>query len=368
MLNNWLQPINLSKIENYPALDEACFGKKMLLHTEGVFPSLEKTHIAIVGIGTEDADSVRSQLYTLSFPFKKTNVVDLGNIRKQEISFIAPLLAELIQGGILPIIIGHSEIFTLAQYQAYLNRKAPVSVGIVDEKIRFTPNIKADSFFLHQILEDKHLFHCSIMGFQTHFVNPSVFDWFERKNFELVRVGKIKNGFEDIEPVIRDADMLSFSLSALKNIEAPGQEAGTPSGFFSEEACQVARYAGLSDKMTSFGVYGFHKNKDKTNQTAQVVAQMIWYFIEGFHNRKGDFPIQKAFNHLTQYIVDLKNVDYQVTFWKSNKSGRWWMQIPVKNRKKHERHRLVPCSFSDYEQACNDDLPERLINAHRRFR
>jgi formiminoglutamase len=379
MLDHWLQPINLSKIDHFEALDEECLGRKITLHTvpplrdeaegiKGAFPNLEKTQIALIGIGNEDSDAVRAQLYALSFPFKKLNIADLGNVRKQETSFITPLLAELIQGNILPIIIGHSEIFTLSQYQAYQNRKAPVSVGIVDEKIRFTPKVKADSFFLHQILEDKHLFNCSIMGYQTHFAAPSVLDWFDKKSFELVRVGKVKNALEDIEPVVRDADMLSFSLSALKNIEAPGQVDGTPSGFFSEEACQIMRYAGMSDKTTSLGIYGFQKKIDKTPQTARVIAQMIWYFLDGFYNRKGDFPIQKAFNHLTQYIVDIKSVDYQVTFWKSNKSGRWWMEVPIKTRKKHERHRLVPCSYNDYLQACNEDLPDRLINAYRRFK
>ena len=44
------------------------------------------------------------------------------------------------------------------------------------------------------------------------------------------------------------------------------------------------------------------------------------------------------------------------------------MEVPIKTRKKHERHRLVPCSYNDYLQACNEDLPDRLINAYRRFK
>ena len=120
-----------------------------------------------------------------------------------------------------------------------------------------------------------------------------------------------------MEPVIRDADLVSMNISVLKNLEAPGQINGSPSGLYSEEACQLARYAGMSDKLTSFSILGFNKNMDIHNQTAQVVAQMMWYFIDGFKNRKQDFPITKAFNQLTQYIVHIKEFDYQVTFWKS---------------------------------------------------
>lgn len=376
MLEHWLQPISTSKIEGFDLLNDEQLGRKINIHRlekieteeKAIIPDLKKTQIALVGIGIEEANAVRSVLYSLSFSFPNLNIVDLGNVRKQETSFIIPLLAELMQGGILPIIIGHSEVFTLAQYQAYQSKKGSVNVAIIDEKIRFTPKIQAESYFLHQILEDSHLFNCSILGYQSHFTTPSVLDYFERKNYELIRLGRVKNNFEDIEPVIRDADMVSFNIAALKQSEAPAQLDGSPSGFFTEEACQLARYAGMSDKLTSFGIYGYRKKLDKDHQTAQGIAQMIWYFIEGFNSRKQDFPISKAFNQLTQYVVDIKEIDYQVTFWRSNKSGRWWMEIPVKTRKKHERHRLVPCSYNDYLQACNEDLPERLLNAYQRFK
>ena len=376
MLEHWLQPISTSKIEGFDLLNDEQLGRKINIYRlekieteeKAVIPDLKKTQIALIGIGVDEANAVRAVLYSLSFSFPNLNIADLGNVRKQETSFIIPLLAELIQGGILPIIIGHSEVFTLAQYQAYQSKKGSVNVAIIDEKIRFTPKIQAESYFLHQILEDSHLFNCSILGYQSHFTTPSVLDYFERKNYELIRLGRVKNNFEDIEPVIRDADMVSFNVAALKQSEAPAQLDGSPSGFLTEEACQLARYAGMSDKLTSFGIYGYRKKLDKDHQTAQVIAQMIWYFIEGFVNRKQDFPISKAFNQLTQYVVDIKEIDYQVTFWRSNKSGRWWMEIPVKTRKKHERHRLVPCSYNDYLQACNEDLPERLLNAYQRFK
>jgi formiminoglutamase len=368
MLNHWLQPIQIEKIEGYTTLDAERFGRNIGLHTEGVALNLKSCHIALIGISNEETNAVRSALYSLSFHFPKLLITDLGNIRKQETSFIIPLLGELLAGGIIPIIIGHSEIFTLAQFQAFKSKKNTVIAALVDKKIQFTPTVKAESYFLHQILEDPHLFNCSIIGYQSHYTTPSVLDWFEGKNFELVRLGRIKGAMEELEPVIRDADMLSFNIGAIKMSDAPAQLDGSPSGFFSEEACQIARYAGMSDKMSSFGIYGYRKKLDKDGQTAQVMAQMIWYFIEGVHNRKGDFPITKAHNQLTQYVVAIKDIDTQVTFWRSNKSGRWWMEIPVKSKKKHERHRLIPCSYNDYLQACQEDLPDRLLNAYRRFK
>jgi formiminoglutamase len=367
MLDHWLQPVKTDKIEGFNELENWQLGRKIALHTEGVMPNLKKTHIAIIGIG-DDVDAVRTALYRLSYAFEGIDCADLGNVRKEETSFIIPLLAELLAGGIVPIVIGHSDVFTLAQYQAYQNRRGSINIGLVDERIRFTPKVKTDNFYLNYILDDPQLFGCSVVAYQTHYADPSVIHYFENRNFELVRLGKIKSSGEEVEPVIRDTDLVCFNIAALKMSEAPAQNNPTPTGMSTEEACQLARYAGMSDKLSSFGIYGFNKKLDKNNQTAQVVALMAWYFIDGYFNRKQDFPITKAFNHLTQYIVDIKSFNYQVTFWRSNKSGRWWMEIPVKTRKKHERHRLIPCSYNDYLQACQDDLPMRLVQAFQRFK
>ncbi len=365
MLNHWLKPLSL---DLFTDLEEWHFGKKITIHTEGGKLDLKTTKIAIVGINEAEADAVRTILYALSFPFSKLNITDLGNMRKQDPSFIIPLLTELLQSDIVPVLIGYSETNILSQFQAFHARKNSVNLAIIDEKIRFSPFSQSENLFLQTILEDNHLFNLSFLGFQSHYADPSVLSVLEKRNFELIRLGKLRAGLEDIEPIIRDADLVSFNLAAIKMSDAPGQLNGSPSGLTSEEACQIARYAGMSDKLTSFSIYGYRKNLDSLDQaTAQVVAQMIWYFADGFYNRKQDFPIQKAFNQLMQYIVHVKSFDEQLTFWRSNKSGRWWMEIPVKTRKKHVRHRLIPCSYNDYLQACNDDLPERLILAYQRF-
>lgn len=88
---------------------------------------------------------------------------------------------------------------------------------------------------------------------------------------------------EETEPVIRDADLLTFRLGALKQSEAPGVDnACTIPVIFWREACQICRYAGMSDKLTSFGLYGFRRKLDQHGQTAQAAAQLIWYFLKVF--------------------------------------------------------------------------------------
>jgi formiminoglutamase len=260
------------------------------------------------------------------------------------------------------IIAGRDEL-AAAQFLAYQDARALVNLAVVDERFRFGGKTEVYT----PLLAPAHplLFHFGLIGFQTHQTPPDDLRFLATNNYDAVRLGKSRSAIEETEPVIRDADLLAFHLGALKQSEAPGVAAASPSGFFAEEACQLCRYAGMSDKLTSFGIYGYRPDRDRDAQTAQVAAQMIWYFLEGYFSRKNDFPASKS--GLTEYIVAFRQLNYQLTFWKSVKSGRWWMQVPVATKKKHERHCLVPCSYQDYQMACREELPERLMQALQRF-
>ncbi len=369
MLQNWLSPISLptskSKGENIRKQE---FGSKIQIF-EKRFPKLKNTRIAIIGIGARQANQVREELYKLSFPFKKLKIADLGNVKNEQISFLIPIITELLDSGIFPILIGNKENLTLAQFKAHKNRQQLVNLAIVDEQVRCDPDEKPTSkfYFLNDLLRVKHpsLFHLDIIACQSHFISSPSRALPSTTHFDFSRLGKVRNNIETVEPLARDADLLSFSLSAIKQSEAPGQVEPSPSGLFSEEACQICRYAGISDKLSSMGIYGYAPEKDTNCQTAKVIAQMVWYFIDGFVNRKGDYPISS--DGLTEYIVDMKSMQQNLTFWKSEKSGRWWIQVPVKTKKKHQRHRLIPCSYIDYKMTCQDEIPERLLVAFKRF-
>lgn len=366
MLEHWLKPVSPEKIQTYQSENSKNIGEKIHFWQNDETTNFEKISLAIIGIG-EGVDNIRRTFYALSDTFGGLTFADLGNVRKEDISFIAPLINELIQSGIVPILIGTGTNSTLAQFNSYKMKKNAITVAVVDEKINLPNSENADKTQWENLLTDAKLFNAGIIGLQMHYNEQAVTEFMEQKNFEIVRLGKAKNNLEETEPAIRDADMVSIHLSALKYSDAPAQKRISPSGFTIEEACQLARYAGMSDKLTSFGVYGFQSNAEDTGLTSESVALMLWYFVEGFYNRKGDFPISAAFNQLTQYLVDVKTMQQRVSFWRSNKSGRWWMEIPIKSKKKLERHRLISCSYNDYLLACNDDLSERLMNAYRRF-
>ncbi|MEL6924176.1 MAG: hypothetical protein AAFO94_09020 [Bacteroidota bacterium] len=236
---------------------------------------------------------------------------------------------------------------------------------MVDEKIQLSKRKK--QHYLSKMLykPNSNLFNLTSIGDQAHYTSAETIRILNDNYFERASLGKVRSNIEMTEPLVRDADIMSFNISAIRYADVPAQLQPSASGLFCEEACQISRYAGLSDKLSSIGFYGLHPDKNGVEQSAQVVAQLIWYFVDGYHHRKNDFPAST--DGLIEYIVEWRDQEEQLTFWKSKKSGRWWMQIPVKVKKRHQRHKLLPCSYSDYLAACNNDLPDRLLNAYKRF-
>ena len=124
-------------------------------------------------------------------------------------------------------------------------------------------------------------------------------------------------------------------------------------GFYGEDICSLMRYAGLSDKVSSIGVFEYNEQFDVKNQTAKLLSQMIWYFIEGVNYRLNEYPFKSKEEYI-KYIVPIDKDTFY--FYKSNKSNRWWMEI---KDNKFSKETLIPCTYNDYVEASNQQIPER---------
>jgi len=355
MLENWLKAAKVDE-----ELASWQFGKN-IVHFEEEFPDLKEVKVALIGTGKE-VDSIRKQLYKLAYSFGKMTIADIGNLRKANDAFLLPVIRELLDNNIIPIIMSHKTLPFAAQFKAYQNSRKSVDVAVIGES---TPFHDEATNYLSDISASKipSLENLGLVGYQTHLTPPATINFYQKKNYDLVRLGKAKSNMEAVEPTLRAADTVYFNMNALKYIEAPGLWKNSPSGFSSEEACQLAHYAGMSDKLTSIGFYGYHAKKDKSQQTAQLIAHTIWYLLEGIYNRKRDFPVST--DGMIEYIVSFKDYDHNATFWKSTKSGRWWMQMDSNTNK--GKHELVPCTYEDYQMACKDELTIRVLNVLERY-
>jgi len=182
-----------------------------------------------------------------------------------------------------------------------------------------------------------------------------------------VRIGSLRGQVEITEPCLRNSQVCIFDMACLKFAEAQGSPFSSPNGLGAQEACQVARYAGISPKLFTLGLYGYSEEKDANHDTAQLMAQMIWYFIEGISHRKTEDPVKEQEKFL-QYRTALNNGQHEIVFYKSRTSGRWWMEIPhPKNNRENTFPIVVPCSYTDYQVACNNEMPDRWWRVFQKY-
>lgn len=352
------------------------------------FPSLENIDIAVFGVnedrnsvnneGTAAApDQVRKFLYKLYQGGYKARIADLGNIKRgHEVGdtyfAVKNVISELIKSNIVPVVIGGSQDITYANYLAYESLGQIINIVSVDSGFDLgnaeqEMNSKA---FLSKIImhQPNFLFNFTNIGYQTYFVDQDAIDLMGKLYFDAYRLGYVRANLEEVEPFVRNADLVSFDMSSIRQSDAPANAQASPNGFYGEEACQITRYAGLSDKLTSIGFYEMNPSYDTSGQTAHLVAQMIWYFIDGFYNRKKDFPLLEKDAYL-KYRVSIKDHKYEIVFYKSKKSDRWWMEVPCPTflKSKYERHYLVPCSYKDYQIALKEEMPDRWWQVYQKL-
>lgn len=385
MLNDILSPVPGHIVAALEDLHPGTLGRRITLHQEvDGLPDLEHVQIGIVGVmedrgsqfnrGTASApDAIRPYLYQLMFGHWTQEIVDFGNIYRGEtiedtVAAVRIVVEEFRKENILPIIIGGSQDITYAAYRGYDNLEQTVNLVSVDQ--RFDLGQHSDSFgsgnYLSHIVLNKpyNLFNFANLGYQSYFIPPEEVDLMEKMHFETHRIGKLRNDISEVESVVRDADMLSFDMGAIRQGDSPAHGQPSPNGFSGEQACAITRYAGLSDKLSCFGLYEHNPGFDVNGMSAHLAAQMIWYFIEGVHQRKGDYPFSSKKDY-TKFTVLIDDGDLELIFYKSPLSDRWWIEVPIQ-QSQHQRHTLIPCSVSDYQSAMEGHIPDRWWKAQQR--
>ncbi|MEQ9426245.1 MAG: formimidoylglutamase [Cyclobacteriaceae bacterium] len=368
-------------------LDEAhSFGKAITINTYNV-PDIDGYDIALIGL-TETRGSqakgdlekaaffIRKKLYNLKKGGGGNRIIDLGNIRNginlvDTYERVTEVCHFLITRNILPVIFGGTHDFTLAQYGAYQTFEKLISIMNVDATVDLNDSeaVMPNERFVYDILtkEPNYLFNYVHLGYQSYLSELSTLETLETLFFDTVRLGAAKEDIKKMEPLVREADMLSFDLGSIQDQYCPGHFDSRVFGFTGEEACQICWYAGLNSKLSSIGFHEYYPQFDSDQfKTASVVATMMWYFVEGYYNRKDD----KGFgtNDYFKYEVSLENEPSSIIFYKSKMTEKWWIEVPYPDEyHKFARNAIVPCNYSDYETANRGNIPERWIEMQTKF-
>ena len=381
----FLTPVSKAVLAHREILPEGTLGKQIQAHaTAGQLPELAREGFAVLGIlenrndidyigGELTFDAFRKALYSLYPGNWSMPVYDLGDINPGatvEDSYFAmrTVVEAILKAGLIPVILGGSQDLLYAHYRAYDSHGSLVNIVNVDTNFDLGDAEKpiSNKSYVGKIIVDQpyNLFNYSALGYQSFFNPPGEIALMEKLYFDAYRLGEVTSDITAVEPVLRDADIVAVDINSISSGVLGYKGMKSPNGFDGREICAITRYAGISNRVSSFGVYELKDFSDAVSG-AMLVAQMIWYFMEGVNFRISDEDFDND-DYYTTYKVPVN--DEVLVFKKSNKTGRWWIELPfISNvNNKLKRRTLLPCTYGDYLSATNQEIPERWYKARRK--
>lgn len=378
---DFLSPVDDAVLGVTALMPKQVLGKTLEVYTEKRgFPSLSKCRLAIIGVQESrnsyypvadyDINAFRKEFYQLYPGNWAVKVADLGNLPSGDTPedtyhALKTICLHLRQINVIPVILGGSQDLTVSLYQSFEETNHWVNIVSIDNRFDFSQEEELISgrSYMSQIITQSpsKLYNFTNLGYQSYLIAQEELDLMEKLFFDAYRLGVVLDNPQDTEPVFRDCDIASFDMKVLSGVADGTFPKGMPNGIDARNICALSRYAGISDRLTAVGFFDlpnspiFHK----------LMAQIIWYFIEGVQCRFDEYPV--AVSHgFTHYTVQMS--DRELIFHKSEKSQRWWMELQKENylNNKLKSSTLLSCTHQDYRDACNDKLPDRWWRATKR--
>ena len=369
-LSDFLEPVNLAMITGDVEMREGQMGRTLHLHQEGL-PDIHAADIVIAGCdelrGDGDPgskagiDNIRKEFYALYTWHKHLQIADLGNIKcgaslNDTYAAIKAVAEEVNKAGKHFILLGGSHDLSLALYEVYRAQQKIIEVTGVDAYIDLSIDnpVKSKNFLMEMLTgEPNFIRHYNHIGFQSYYVHPHMLETMDKLRFDCYRLGKVKENIDEVEPGIRSSEMMLFDLAALGS--ATFWEGSSPNGFNGEEACTLTRFAGMNPKLKTLGIFGYQQAHDPFNNLAKQVSQMLWYYIDGIVVGRNEASLNDREMFIECHVAF---ATVETTFIKSQKTGRWWMKMP--------EGQYVPCSYNDFHQAGENEIPERWLRLQER--
>ncbi len=384
-LHHYFDPVSLDRPETETLTGSAAFPANVTINT-GNEPAIDLSGFSLAIIGVPDGrsspnsgaagapDAIRRCLYSFSRLPGRLKIADLGNFRpgasfSDTLSGLNDVLQRLLSLKVVPVIIGGTSALMPAIDRALSAGREKWSLVSVDSRIDFTAEKRSPGSlnWMNELIyrSGSCLSHLSAIGHQTYLTDHQVINRFNRRHYDMMRIGEVRAAIHETEPLFRDASAALFDIGAVRESDAPGTILPSANGFYGEEVCLLARYAGLSDNLKVFALTEVSPLLDNRTQTSHLAAQMIWFFLEGFAQKQYEVALlnDQTSSRFTRYHVTLSDLESEAIFIKSNLTDRWW--IEVRNSDGVPCH--VACSYDDYLSANRDQVPYRWSRAMLRF-
>lgn len=378
-VKKYLSPIDPDELGYRPSEFAAMLGTKVKAYLPGAnLPAMPKGGLLLLGVeedrGAENnagcaaaPNEIRRALYNLVLPCENMKMVDYGNIivgqtLDDTYCAVAEVLAAAFAKGTTVILLGGSQDLTFAAYKSYELCNHVINITTIDPRfdLEQCDEITSRTWLRNIVMQSpNYLFYLNNIGYQTYYVGQEYIKLMDDLKFDSCRLGLVQQDMSRAEALIRNADLVSVDIAAIRQSDAPANGNPSPHGFYGEEYCQMMRFAGMNDQVSCLGLFELNPLYDNRSQTANMVAQGLWYFIEGFYLRKHDHPLRNPGNS-QHFIVNLEKENLVIEFYKGKLTDRWWIQVPCHNTKNQDIYsskQILPCTYSDYQQAMQGEVP-----------
>lgn len=328
MLSHWFTPLDstlASLANNYCHLTH---------EDEKDFPVLANSELAIIGYEPDFSDGIRNILYNFHNHFEAIKIADIGNIKSQDSEFILPAIKEIIEGGVIPIILG-----------------APSHIV---QKLRH--RLDTENSTIYHISNRLPEYHSDdkyeVLGFQRHLCGADRINNLEEVSKSSMSLAKMR-AFPNIqEAILRDSNLAHFDGNVLKLGDNPASIESNTSGLTCAESCQVLKNVGGSHKLQLLNITNYEIIDERRQYASNLtIAEMLWYFLEGYAQKWQDHPSTNL-ESMQNFIVNSLESDIEMNFIKNEKTGRWWMASD------NDFH---ACAYEEYLEASKGDIPNRLL-------
>jgi arginase family enzyme len=308
----------------------------------------------------ESPNTIRKFLYGLRGMGGEAIIGDAGNVRGNSINDRYQALKEItawfLEKDITLIVLGGTQDITIPLYNAYSKIYGKSNLVIGDAMVDLDINNQdfSSRTWINKVVEEGLVNDLTILGAQNYLISSAQEVYLQARYFDLLRLGEMRGGgIKKTEMPLRDSNLVSIDFRMIAGQCQVNDDVHSPHGIEHHEACQISRYAGLSDRLRIFGLFEVSASGPSAISNAALASQMVWHFMDGFLSRYKDFPI-RSLDEYKYYVVHLEEFGEGLKFYQNPVNGRWWMEVPS-----YQENIVVSCDYDDYRKALRNEIPEK---------
>ncbi len=290
--------------------------------------------------------ALRNELYSYFIDNKSKDIVDFGNIIS---------LNETDQKELATLVINKTQeqnslliILTEAQQELSFLYTHEISEDLL---IVAEGSISGARNEPLELLHKKKINSLIFMGIQAYYLDPEI-----RKTDPhplICRLGQIRDGIHEVEPYFRMIKSVEFDINSVRFSDFPQYKNHNPNGFYAEEFCQLAWFAGNSETLDLIAVNGFPENLNESKTGVKLAAQAIWHIISGVDARQRFMPASNP-EYFKEIHLQHTKFPEDLIVYKSKLNAKHWLQYGKATR-------LIPCTQKDMDDILHNNINDRLL-------